>query len=169
MQDIGVPKQERLARFHSQLACLRSWWDICLSTPPAHFPDISFPVVAQLIHAIVSTFRLVILDFPGWDGLAARSVVDITQCLGQLADMVERAHAIAGLECDQGDDIIKKTVKTMRSLKQYFLNLMVEKGGESKGSDDLFMAPGESMPDMMDADFWGSQWLTDMIMSWDNK
>ena len=163
----GLSVSDNLLRYSNQLICLKDWWQLFLSISPDQFPDVSFPVLTQLIHCIVSLFRLTILPHPDWDRFLARDTADITEYLKKFADIAEDSHQQVGLLCDRSDDILSKTAKTMRKLRQFFLNMMVMNDLIAIGSEEPALDFGEPIPDMMDLDFWSNQWLADMIVSWE--
>ena len=163
----GLSVFDNLSRYNEQLRCLKDWWELFLTISPEKFPDASFSILTQLIHCIVSLFRLTTLCHPDWDRVLARSTADITEYLQTFAGIAEDAHQQVGLLCDKSDDIMIKTAQTMRNLRQFFLNMMIAKDSVADTTEDAAFDFNQPIPEMMDLDFWSSQWLTDMVVPWD--
>ncbi|KAK9235751.1 Zn(II)2Cys6 transcription factor [Lipomyces kononenkoae] len=102
----------------SLCACLnsaKSWFDVFLSIPPKACVDFPFSIVSQLMHCLVTLYRLSILEDPAWDTAKARNRVDALSILDQIINNITQTIAQIGLRSD--GEVLSRAHKMLISMK----------------------------------------------------
>ncbi|UPL01409.1 hypothetical protein LCI18_012343 [Fusarium solani-melongenae] len=75
------------------LDAIRSFFDLLLSSPPEDILKRSIVTTDQAAFVMVLAARLLLIDAPGWDPMAARQTLDLSVVLGKIQAHVEKAEA----------------------------------------------------------------------------
>ncbi|KAI8673652.1 hypothetical protein NCS55_00686200 [Fusarium keratoplasticum] len=75
------------------LDAIRSFFDLLLSSPPEDILKRSIITTDQAAFVMVLAARLLLIDAPGWDPMAARQTLDLSVVLGKIQTHIEKAEA----------------------------------------------------------------------------
>ncbi|GLI82001.1 hypothetical protein PoHVEF18_010399 [Penicillium ochrochloron] len=84
------PELHRLESLYTSLHAAKSWLDLWLSVPTEKYMGVSFTIFFQFSRALVSLYRLSILEDPAWDKALVRNTANVLEYLDRMAYMMKK-------------------------------------------------------------------------------
>jgi hypothetical protein len=84
------PELHRLESLYTSLHAAKSWLDLWLSVPTEKYMGVSFTIFFQFSRALVSLYRLSILEDPAWDKALVRNTANVLEYLDKMAYMMKK-------------------------------------------------------------------------------
>ena len=84
------PELHRLESLYTSLQAAKSWLDLWLSVPIDKYMAVSFTIFFQFSRALVSLYRLSILEDPAWDKALVRNTANVLEYLDRMAYMMKK-------------------------------------------------------------------------------
>lgn len=169
------------------LETTKDWFDVFFSIPASDYPAIGFTFWCQLMHCVISLYKLTTLDEPAWDHGSVRDTIDligVCDKIGAQFETVATNRRIAsGMQPgqDHGDEdmFFKSTrmISTMKARWEAELAMMHQApatrsaaGGVTNGFVSNMATDPLAVPMMVPDDVWApdNMWLTNIFnVSWE--
>lgn len=158
---------QQLKSLYACIESIKSWFDVFFTIPPAAYIGFPFSIFSQLVHCLVTLYRLSTLNDPAWDKNGVCKTADLLLILDHVINNMEQVKTLAGLDNNDSPegDIFSRTAKLFRSIRPEW---------EAKLSpDDLMVSTiptpqnaGETdLPEVLPMDFSDNEWLLDLLLS----
>ena len=158
---------EQLNRLYACVESIKSWFEVFFSIPPTDYIGFPFSIFSQLVHCLVTLYRLSTLRDPAWDKNGVREAADLLLILDQVINNMEQGATLAGLDNNDSTegDVFSRTAKKFRSIRPEW---------EAKlGSADLIVptippprnANETSLPEAFPVDFADNDWMMEFLLA----
>ncbi len=161
------PNFEQLKCLYACIESIKSWFEVFFAIPPIAYIAFPFSIFSQLVHCLVTLYRLSTLNDPAWDKSGVQKTADLLLILDHVINNMEQVTILAGLDNSDSTegDVFSRTAKMFRSIRL---------GWEAKlGPDDLMVStvltPQNTnetpLPEAFEVDFSDNDWLMNFLFS----
>lgn len=169
IKDIPASISPELQRLESLCVCLnaaKGWFDVYLSIPAKLYLGVPFTVYFQFSRALVSLYKLSILNDPAWDISVVRNTANILEILDRLAvNMKICADSLNITEAEW--NIFAKGEKMALSIKQGWEPKLMEvwyPEVAANGMEGEFVAPNAAL-DTLPMNGFDDAWMMEVFGS----
>jgi len=160
----------RLEALYVSLNAVKSWFDIFFSIPTTAYVGFPFSIFSQLIHCLISLFKLSTLEDPAWDKGIVRETADVHSILNQIILNMQEANDWYNAE----GGVFTKAAEafgTIRSRWRVKLGLPIIPPGYLPGlmanGEEVMGQPSVAMEDVMSMELPEEWWFSDVFASMD--
>jgi len=160
----------RLEALYVSLNAVKSWFDIFFSIPTTAYVGFPFSIFSQLIHCLISLFKLSTLEDPAWDKGIVRETADVHSILNQIILNMQEANDWYNAE----SEVFTKAAEalgTIRSRWRVKLGLPIIPPGYLPGlmanGEEVMGQPSVAMEDVMSMELPEEWWFSDVFASMD--
>jgi hypothetical protein len=154
-----TPGFQRLESLYACLQATKSWFDLFFSLSPTLYPSLPIQVLAQMSHAIVTSYRIATFEHPDWDLEMARQTVNPSIILNQIVENFSQVKDLASLDCGGNSigDTFSEVSKRITSVKAWWDS----KFGQRQAPIGVgFLVFDEVAAMNQSMAFWEERWLT---------
>ena len=81
------------------LEATKDWFDIFFLVPISDYPAMAFTFWCQLMHCLISLYKLTVLDEPAWDRGTVRDTIDVIDVCDKIGERFTAVSANRPLTC----------------------------------------------------------------------
>lgn len=124
-QSAIFPNDPSFRRLDSLYACLyatKSWFDIFLAIPPAHYIGFPTSMLTQMAHCIIVLYRLSTFDDQDWDLGLVKQALDFPVVLDQLIQRISQVRIAAAMRDDgtEENNIFCGTKRRLEAIRSWW-------------------------------------------------
>ena len=161
------PNFEQLKCLYACVESIKSWFKVFFTIPPIAYIGFPFSIFSQLVHCLVTLYRLSTLSDPAWDKNGVQKTVDLLPIVDQVIDNMEQVATVARLDNNASTerDVFSRTAKLFRSIRLKWEaklrpeDVMVSTLSTPQNANETsFLEP-------LPVDFTDNDWLTDFLLA----
>jgi hypothetical protein len=139
----ALPGSERLTRrlelglierLCALIDAMRSYFEVLLTIHPRQYIGFSSPVLFQMMHCVISLYRVTATEIPGWDRESLAKLADVTTLGKTLAQNLSDVADAVGIVADGPDCLFTSLASIVDSVRA---NSEVRMAGQDVGSPSL--------------------------------
>lgn len=110
---------KHLKRLYACVESIKSWFDVFFTIPPIDYIGFPFSIFSQLLHCLVTLYRLSTLQDPAWDKNGVQETIDLLLTLDQVINNMEQVATVAGLDNSNSTegDVFSRIARELRSIR----------------------------------------------------
>ncbi|KAJ5157257.1 uncharacterized protein N7482_008357 [Penicillium canariense] len=162
------PELHRLESLYTSLQAAKSWLDLWLSVPVENYTAVSFTIFFQFSRALVSLYRLSILEDPAWDKTLVRNTANILEYLDRMANMMKNCADHISVPHQPEWNIFEKGQVMVRCIKEGWEPKLMEVWYPSLPSTEVendFNQPNPALSDILPITGFDDAWMMEIFGS----
>ena len=96
---------------------VKSWFEVFFTIPLIEYIGFSFSILSQLVHCLVTLYKLSTLNDPAWDKNGVQESANLLLILDQVINNLEQATATFDCSDSPLGELFSRTAKKFRSLR----------------------------------------------------
>ena len=165
------PNHSSFQQVECLYACVesvKSWFEVFFTIPPNAYIGFPFSIFSQLVHCLVTLYRLSALDDPAWNKNGVQKTADLLLIFDQVINNMEQVSVLAGLDNSDSveGDVFSRTAKMFRSIRPGWEAILLGPVGPTAyTSKNLPDGNDIPLPEDFSLDHYDNDWLTDLFLA----
>ncbi|KAJ5477405.1 hypothetical protein N7539_007549 [Penicillium diatomitis] len=146
----NTPDLQRLDSLYTSLQAAKTWLDLWLSQRPTEYMAFPYTIFGQLSRALVSLYRLSVLDDPAWDRNFVRTTANLLEYLNRMTYGMKMSTTHLAVPHQSEWNVFEKASTMFQCIREGWEPKLIEAwfpSPQSRGFDDTLNA---SNPPMLD-------------------
>lgn len=157
---------KQVEHLYACVESIKSWFNVFFTIPITDYMGFSFSILSQLVHCLVTLYKLSTIDDSAWDKNGVRETADLLLIMDQVIDNMEQAATSLDNNDSPEGDAFSRTAKKYRSIRlEWEAKLRRPDDHTVSTISNLQIANETPLPEEFLMEFPDNDWMMDYLLA----
>ena len=156
---------KRIEVLYACVKSIKSWFELFFRIPLTDYIEFPFSIFSQLVHCLVTLFRLSTLEDPAWNKHSVKDTADLLLIMDQVISNMDKAAAKFDVDDSPERDVFSRAAKKYRSIRLEWETKLRPDDFTVSIVPNLQIDNDYPLPEDLQMEFPDNDWMMDFILA----